>query len=803
MNPITGGPYSARYMDSVRPAVARLPISRSFEKKRFMEAVSTHDVLIVSAATGAGKTTQIPKFLFEYFGYEDRVVCTQPRRLSCEKTASRVAEELDVELGAHVGFKHGEGSAASAETGLLFTTEGSLRAKMMADPLQEAWRGFIVDEAHERNVDTDIVMLYLERLARARPYTKVVIMTATGEVERFEAYFARAPRDRGALLRVHRMHFEGQASDITVHYAPRDPKRDRVEAACVDRVAAICAEPVARSDHGDVIVFLASLPSIQKAMDIMRARVDAAVGKPFALTGKSSEVDKALHTSPEASNGYASDLGTARKVIFATNVAENSLTISTLAFVVDSGLAMEENYDSRFGLSYLEQSMVSKDHLRQRAGRVGRVSAGTVYREFTKASFDRLPDFSSPQTLCSPTAPRVLDMLVAVRTAAPGWTLRRLREDVLVDLLDPPTAEAQRFTSEYLLAAGFVDAGGALTREGTCASHLTAALKLNLAWSMALVRAVRAAVAPGAPPGAAAALHRVAQQAALLGSDRPLKLNDVMVTDPVTRELDPRAAAVLGDKAATASDADLMRAVLVEFRKHCETERVPLDPFDPLTGLPPPAMEVRVPGLAAEVWVEKNGVSPAAIAQASKRLDNILAALQAGSQFDVPTAESSRAVTFLECASSAGAQPYLASFPEAFHLARWDAARLSHVCRGVRVKFAGRGDDLSGFDFLFSAVERRKDYRVWGVLHKARSVAAAPTTAADQEPCPAAPSPRSTAANQEPCPAAPPPRSTAADQEAAPPPRSTAAEPRKKFQHKGPKGRPVPTRRKKKKQSDD
>ena len=324
--------------------------------------------VIVEAAPGAGKTTRIPPALLELGG---EVVVLEPRRIAARMAARRVAEEIGERVGETVGYQVRFEEAAGPKTRLRFVTEGVLTRRLISDPLLKGVNTVVLDEFHERHLDTDLALALLRRMQLGgRPDLRIVIMSATLDAGPVAGFLGDA-----ALLRS-----EGRLFDVTVSYTPYSA------APLETQVAAAAEMPDAQ---GDVLVFLPGAAEIRRSM---RACEDLARRKKLLLLplyGDLSPAEQDLAVTP----------GPQRRIVFSTNIAESSITIEGVSAVIDSGLARIASDSPWTGLPALEVKRISRASARQRAGRAGRTSPGRVVRLYTAEDFHRRPDHDDPEIL--------------------------------------------------------------------------------------------------------------------------------------------------------------------------------------------------------------------------------------------------------------------------------------------------------------------------------------------------------------------------------------------------------------------
>src|SRR5919109_3193961 len=362
-----------------------LPINARRDEIR--AAIAEHRVVIVCGETGSGKTTQLPKLLLEMGrGAAGRIGHTQPRRIAARSVATRIADELGVEFGTLVGYKVRFQDALRRDTAIKVMTDGILLAETQSDRELREYDSIILDEAHERSLNIDFLLGYLRTLIERRRDLKVVITSATIDAERFSQHFGGAP-----VIEV-----SGRLYPVEVRYRPvqgdaEDTTRDEEEQALADAVDELC-----REGPGDVLVFLPGEREIRDAAEGLRKRRIEAELLPLYSRLSAAEQDRVFRP------------GNARRIVLATNVAETSLTVPRIRYVVDSGLARVKRYSYRNKVEQLLVEPVSQAAAQQRAGRCGRVANGVCIRLYSQEDFEKRPAFGDPELLRSSLASVIL-----------------------------------------------------------------------------------------------------------------------------------------------------------------------------------------------------------------------------------------------------------------------------------------------------------------------------------------------------------------------------------------------------------
>ena len=349
---------------------AELPISARVAD--IAGALAEHQVVIVAGATGSGKTTQLPKILLDMGrGTDGLIGVTQPRRIAATSVAARVASELGCELGQEVGYQIRFEERTSARTYVKFMTDGILLAEIQGDRWLRRYDTLIIDEAHERSLTIDFLLGWLKQILPERPDLKVLVSSATIETERFSEFFGGAP-----VIQV-----EGRTYPVEVLYEPPEPELDIPEA-----VANAVQNVTSLDPRGDILVFLPGEREIRETeRELSGRKLRHTVVQPLYSRLSAAEQRKVFSSIPE------------RRVILATNVAETSLTIPGIVYVIDSGVARLSRYEPRTGTTSLQIEAISQASADQRKGRCGRVRDGICVRLYDEPSFAARPAFTDPE----------------------------------------------------------------------------------------------------------------------------------------------------------------------------------------------------------------------------------------------------------------------------------------------------------------------------------------------------------------------------------------------------------------------
>eukprot|EP00890_Picochlorum_soloecismus_P001392 jgi/Picsp_1/2253/NSC_05717-R1_atp-dependent rna len=365
-----------------------LPI-RSFESQ-ILDAVSHNNIVIILGDTGSGKTTQLPQILegsgLVKEGY--RIGITQPRRVAAVSVARRVAQEMNVQVGQEVGYKVRFEDNTSKRTKISYMTDGLLLRELYEDPILAKYAVIILDEAHERPLNADILFVMLKDLAIGQrkglsedlPPLKVVIMSATLEVEKFRSYFCNCPV----------LNIPGRQYPVKVIHSLEDQTAD-YESSAIDMVLDIhCSQP-----PGDILVFLTGQGEIERACKALH-RAICSLDRKYC--GDLLILPLFASLPPDIqSQVFAPPPVEVRRCILATNIAETSVTIDGIVYVVDSGVFKQKEYDPETGIDSLKVRSISKVQATQRAGRAGRTRPGICYRLYTRDTFESMIDTTNPE----------------------------------------------------------------------------------------------------------------------------------------------------------------------------------------------------------------------------------------------------------------------------------------------------------------------------------------------------------------------------------------------------------------------
>ncbi|OCB91383.1 P-loop containing nucleoside triphosphate hydrolase protein [Sanghuangporus baumii] len=426
----------------IQAARERLPIFK--HRNEILYCVETYGVVIVHAQTGAGKTTQIPQYLYEA-GWTARssvIACTQPRRVAATSVAQRVATEMGSLLGDEVGYTiRFEDVSDRERTRIRYMTDGILFREALVDPLLSQYSVIMIDEAHERSIYTDLIIGILKKIRRKRPSLRLIISSATLDATRFLEYFKTSDKEATILS------LEGRLYPVEAAYL-QEPTPDYVLTAA--EVA--WRINLQKQSSGDILVFLAGREDIDRCLEELS---ELSATRP---DGVPNLILLPLHAGLSASEQmevFAPAERGSRKVIVATNIAEASITIDGIRFVIDGGFAKIRAYNPTTNLASLTTVPVSLASATQRAGRAGRTSLGICYRLYTEEAMKFLPATTPPEiTRCDLTGP-------ILQLKALG-----INDLMKFDWVTSPPAESVLRALENLVVNGVIDSNGALTDIG-------------------------------------------------------------------------------------------------------------------------------------------------------------------------------------------------------------------------------------------------------------------------------------------------------------------------------------------------
>ncbi|KAL9030487.1 MAG: hypothetical protein Q9196_001405 [Gyalolechia fulgens] len=428
--------FGKRTSMSIKQQRESLPVYKF--RKQLLEAVKENQLMIVVGDTGSGKTTQLTQYLAEGgFANNGMIGCTQPRRVAAMSVAKRVAEEVGCQLGQEVGYTIRFEDCTSSETKIKYMTDGMLQREVLLDPNLTKYSVIMLDEAHERTIATDVLFGLLKKTLKRRPDLKVIVTSATLDADKFSEYFNKCP-----IFTI-----PGRTYPVEIMYS-REPESDYLDAALVTVMQIHLTEP-----PGDILLFLTGQEEIDTSCEILFERMKALgptvpelIILPVYSALPSEMQSKIFEPAPPGS----------RKVVIATNIAETSITIDQIYYVIDPGFVKQNAYDPKLGMDSLVVTPISQAQAKQRAGRAGRTGPGKCFRLYTEAAFqsEMLPT-SIPEIQRQNLSHTIL-MLKAMG----------INDLLHFDFMDPPPPNTMLTALEELYALSALDDEGLLTRLG-------------------------------------------------------------------------------------------------------------------------------------------------------------------------------------------------------------------------------------------------------------------------------------------------------------------------------------------------
>lgn len=453
INPVSGRPYSDKYYE-LKAKSDTMPMNQPDNIENLNRLLDTNQVIVLSSATGSGKTTTINQHMLNYLrlihGSKVRSIITQPRRAPATEIPRWVAQLMDVNLGEEVGYKIKNEIMANENSAVTFVTEGILRRMFMNDPLVSDFNAVILDECHELTTDLILVLLFLKRLviSRRRPDLKIVLMSATANIQSFMDYFGRCGR----------LDVPGRMFSVERNYARETSSPNRIIKDGVSKIVQILND--SKSATGDILFFLSGKRDLMMGCREMELLQKAKkISKTFKCLEFSSETPQARQT--EISEKPASHWDVEVKVVMATNIAEASLTINGIVYVIDAGRANVGGFDVATRQKTLDLRWVSKAQIGQRVGRAGRTAPGIAYLLYTEEQFKSLHDFKSAEILSEDLTGLSLELL-----CTPGFENIDLLLTGYSQLITVPSRKAIDASLQNLAFLGALDSDNTVSQLG-------------------------------------------------------------------------------------------------------------------------------------------------------------------------------------------------------------------------------------------------------------------------------------------------------------------------------------------------
>ncbi|MDO5667726.1 MAG: ATP-dependent RNA helicase HrpA [Alcaligenaceae bacterium] len=431
-----------------------LPVSE--RRQEIQKALEQHQVIIVAGETGSGKTTQLPKICLAMGRGQDKMIGhTQPRRIAAVSVAKRIAQELKTEVGQWVGYQVRFSDRTGPRSAIKLMTDGILLAETQRDPLLKRYDTIIIDEAHERSLNIDFLLGFLKNLLPKRPDLKVIITSATIDAARFAEHFKTADNQSAEVIEV-----TGRMYPVEIRYQIDDPvlassadesdDEDNEQPELTEMISDAVDECI-RSGPGDILVFLPGEREIREAVDALR-KPNQPTLDVLPLFARMSQADQERIFRPTTN---------LRRVILATNVAETSLTVPGIRFVIDSGLARVKRYSWRNKVEQLQIEPISQAAANQRAGRCGRLGPGICIRLYSAEDFNKRAEYTDPEVLRSSLASVILRMKAL-----------RLHDIEAFPFVDKPSGRAIADGYHLLQELGALNEHNRLTQTGRLLARL-------------------------------------------------------------------------------------------------------------------------------------------------------------------------------------------------------------------------------------------------------------------------------------------------------------------------------------------
>lgn len=432
------------------------------KRQEIQEAIRSSQVVVISGETGSGKTTQIPKMCLEIGrGCQGHIACTQPRRIAATSLASRVAKELNTELGAQVGYRIRFSDRTGEETLVHFMTDGILLAEIQSDRFLNRYDTIIIDEAHERTLNIDFLLGYLKQLLPKRPDLKLIITSATIDIDKFSNAFPiiRETGERNGFVFGGQtrsgspstvegapvIEVSGRMYPVETRYAPIDELiEEQGEITMIDLVREAVEEILTETSHGDILVFMSGIQEIRETAESLNDLQE----EGFQVLPLFSRLTQSEQERIFQANGD-------RKIIVATNIAETSITVPGIRYVIDSGRARISQYNTRSGTRGLPVKPISRSSADQRKGRCGRLSHGICIRLYSEEDYLSRPQYTTPEIQRSDLAEVILRM-----------SAMKLGDIASFPFVDPPESAQIRAGIRSLRELGAIDERKRLTAIG-------------------------------------------------------------------------------------------------------------------------------------------------------------------------------------------------------------------------------------------------------------------------------------------------------------------------------------------------
>ena len=458
-NPLNGNRWSENYKNVFKNFSKLASYTDSYN---IFNVIKNNQVILLTMGTGAGKTVMMPKLMMHYYAYQKKVAITIPRRAITESAAIYGALTLDCELGKEVGYQHGSGGGwVNPNTKLLYTTDGTIKAKITtSDPDLNEYSCIIIDEAHERNVNIDILFSLLKDLCKRRPEFRLVIMSATVDTNVFKVYFEK----NGLSFKHYHVPVQDDTAKFSIDKIFLKNEIDKKESTLyiekyIDQILTVTTE-------GDIIAFVNSLTPAYTIIEGLEKNRSKYHGNPIFIgyAGSSDKYQKDLATTKDDETGkpFYMTKGYTRCVIITTPALESSFTApGKMVYVIDSGLTTDSWYDPVKFADVLDTVYAPQSSITQRQGRTGRVCSGQAYMMYTKELFDSLPEYTAPLILKSD----ITNDIISIMNLPSIRTLPRALH-FMSNMITPPTVESIESGIKLLYNYSLLSSKGTITELG-------------------------------------------------------------------------------------------------------------------------------------------------------------------------------------------------------------------------------------------------------------------------------------------------------------------------------------------------
>lgn len=439
-NPLTNQPYSKEYKTAlVRQGErhwSKLDFNHYEHQKKTFETIQQNQVILIKGGTGTGKSSQVPKFVIHLLNYDGKIAITIPTQLSTQSSARKMAQDMDVKLGEEIGYKFRGTSVSDEEkTKILFTTDGSIISQLLGDnPDLNNFDALLIDEAHKRTVNIDLILLLAKKVMDKRNNFKLIIISATIDEKIFQHYyrdysfgFVNVPKESKNI--------------IHITYVP-ETLREKIEKkqSYVPMAVDYVLKALRDFQEGDILVFFPSTVDLRNACELLEQRNVEKLSFCLMASGELlGDEQKKIELQQKREETSL------RKVVMATNVAEESITIDNLRFVIDSGLVNVSSYHHEKQANVLQLEFITKASAKQRAGRTGRLGEGYCYRLYTESQFQSFPDYEKPQILRENITTEILKI-----TNNPNVQYYNITRRYLEEMIQPPPKQSIDVSLEVL-----------------------------------------------------------------------------------------------------------------------------------------------------------------------------------------------------------------------------------------------------------------------------------------------------------------------------------------------------------------